>query len=370
MWRPILQIVFIFWVALIPLRGSAQEHLGQQLRAEKATAVDKAIQAEMARQEVIGVAVGIIQDGQVVYLKGYGQANREKRIPVTTETVFNWASNSKPLTAVAAMQLVDQKLLDLDADVRNYVPEFPDKGKVITSRHLLSHQSGIPHYSNGKVVPTQRQYSTDHSLQDPIVALDKFNQSPLLFNPGEKTSYSSYAYILLSAVVQRAGKAPFSDQIQDRIAKPLALKSLQIDIETKTEPNWATGYIKKDGKISPAADMDEYWKQGAGAYKSNIGDFAGWAEALVNHKLVSKEAEKQMWTPQKTSSGETSTYGLGFAFESKGELKVAHNGQQTKATSRLVLYPKSGHGVVILSNCEFANLSTFSTAVYSALNRK
>src|SRR5437763_17217905 len=121
------------------------------------------------------------------------------------------------------MQLVDKHLLDLDADVRKYVPEFPDKGEVITVRHLLCHQSGIPHYGHGRIVPTQRSYTTNQPFLDPVHSLDRFNQSPLIFKPGEKTSYSSYAYILLSAAVQRAGKEPFGEQIQKRIARPLAM---------------------------------------------------------------------------------------------------------------------------------------------------
>src|SRR5690606_10775158 len=118
------------------------------LAAGRAAAVDRAVEAEMERQELVGVAVGVIQGGKVVYLQGYGLADREKQTPVTTKSVFNWASNSKPFAAVLAMQLAEKKKLDLDADVRDYVPEFPDKRARITARHLLDHQSGIPHYGN------------------------------------------------------------------------------------------------------------------------------------------------------------------------------------------------------------------------------
>src|SRR5262245_50657947 len=83
---------------------SAPPH--NSLSAAKAAAVDAAVAAEMKKQDVVGTAVGILQRGEIVYLKGYGLADRDHRTPVTTETVFNWASNSKPLAAVAAMQLV------------------------------------------------------------------------------------------------------------------------------------------------------------------------------------------------------------------------------------------------------------------------
>src|SRR5262245_7703595 len=107
------------------------------LSAEDAADVDEAVLGEMRKQHLVGVAVGLLHDGEIVYLKGYGLADREKRVPVDVETIFNWASNSKPLAAVAAMQLVEQGKLDLDADVRTYVPEFPAHETKITTRELL-----------------------------------------------------------------------------------------------------------------------------------------------------------------------------------------------------------------------------------------
>ncbi len=246
------------------------------LATEKALAVDKAVAAEMGRQNLVGVAIGIIQHGRIVYTKGYGFADRERGVAASDKTVFNWASNSKPLTAVAAMQLVEKGTLDLNRDIRDYVPEFPGKGVVITSRDLLCHQSGIPHYSNGKIIPTTvRQHPSGKPLSDVVLALDQFNRSPLLFNPGEKYSYSSYAYILLSAVVERAGRDGFVSQVQERIAKPLKMTSLQLDVPSGQHDHWTVRYVKnKEGDVVRARPEAEYWKYGAGGFKSNVVDFA------------------------------------------------------------------------------------------------
>ena len=116
--------------------------------------------------------MGILQNNHIVFIRGYGYANAEKKEPVTTHTMFRWASISKTLTAVAAMQLVERHQLDLDADVRGYVPEFPDKGKPITTRQLLCHESGIPHYHNGKIVVTHVNYTVPHPFEDAVTALD------------------------------------------------------------------------------------------------------------------------------------------------------------------------------------------------------
>jgi CubicO group peptidase (beta-lactamase class C family) len=346
----------------------AEQKVSKPLSTPVATAVDAAVQKEMDRQQLVGVAVGIIREGEITYLKGYGLADREKKSPVTTETIFNWASNSKPLAAVAAMQLVEKGKLDLDADVRTLVPEFPDKGSRITMRQLLSHQSGIPHYSNGKIVPTVRKYSSKQPFADPVNSLDKFNRSDLIFTPGEKTAYSSYAYILASAVIQRAGKDAFLDQIKGRIAQPLALRSLVVDDERTQRRNWAAGYVKdRSGQVVPAKEEAHFWKHGGGAFKSDVGDFARWARALIVRELVSEETEKAMWTAQPLSNGDKTTWGLGFTVEQQGGLKVSHNGKQDEATSRMVLYPSARHGIVVMSNGAYGDMGAISTAIYRVL---
>lgn len=360
-----LVVVLIFGTSSL-----AQEKPAKPLTPTVATAVDEAVKAEMEKQQIVGAAVGIIRDGEIVHLQGYGLADREKKVPATTDSIFNWASNSKPLAAILAMQLVDAKKLDLDADVRKYVPKFPDKGEKITTCHLLCHQSGIPHYTNGKVIATERNHSFDE-LFDPIHSLDTFNRSPLIFKPGEKTNYSSYAYILLSAVIQRAGKEPFDKQIANRISKPLKLGSLELDVEAKDQKYWTIGYSKdQGGMVVPTKEEAHYWKYGAGGYKSNIGDFARWAQGLIVRKLVSESAEKAMWTRQKTNDDKLTTWGLGFTVDEQGGLRVSHNGSQPEATTRMVIYPKSRQGVVVMTNCRHASPTAISTAIFAALNRK
>ena len=202
-------------------------------------------------------------------------------------------------------------------------------------------------------------------------ALTWFSASPLLFAPGEKTSYSSYAYVLLSAVIERAGGELFDRQMQSRIAKPLKLESLQLDVTANGQPHWATGYVKRaDDSVVPAAEEAHFWKYGAGGYKSNVRDFARWAQALINHELVKQPAEQQMWMAQKLASGEPGEYGLGFVVEQQNGLKVSHNGAQKEVRTRMVLYPQAKSGVVVMSNCDFADAGKLSTAVFSALDAR
>ncbi len=332
--------------------------------------IDEAVLAEMQRQEVVGLAVGVICDGRIVYVRGYGLADREAAVPVDRDTMFRWASISKPVTAIAAMQLVEQGKLRLDDDVRQYVPEFPDKGHRITVRHLLCHQGGIVHYTNGEVIRTQQQYTNQHPFADVVVALDTFKESPLVCLPGEKNSYSTHGYILLSAVVERAGGQPFADQVQQRITKPLGLGSLQPDYQWVDIPNRTKGYRRVDGKIVGSTDTDVSWKLGGGGFISTIDDMARFATAVTGGRLLQATTWRDVATVQHTNSGEPTGYGLGLSVSGQDrQLKLSHGGSQEKVRARLTTYPKQGSGVVVMCNSEYSDAGRFSTLVFSALSQ-
>ena len=224
-------------------------------------------------------------------------------------------------------------------------------------------------------------YDTPHPFADPITALEIFHEAPLLFQPGEKCAYSSYGYMLLSAVIQRAGGKKFPDQITERIAKPLGLATLQPDYQWENIPHRAIGYRLVPGEIIRSTDTDQSWKWGAGNYISTIGDLAGFAQGLLQGKLIRPDTQKQMWTQQTTRDGQpsaivyggmTTPYGLGFQLQlgKQGQgLKPYHTGGQEKVRTRLVLYPAQNHGMVVMSNCEWANPAFFSTLIYSLLTK-
>lgn len=343
--------------------------LSAQEPFEHAEAVDAAVVAEMEKHHIVGAAVGIIRDSKVVYTQGYGFANLESQTPVTRESVFNWASNSKPLMAIAAMQLVQSGQLDLDQAIEAYLPSLPDTFKPITTRQLLCHQSGIPHYSNGKVIPSGERFSVKEEL-DPLNSIHRFLKSPLIFQPGTKTEYSSYAYVLLSAVVQAAGEQPIADQIKARIIQPLDLNSLQFDLPFASQEHWVTGYAIKSGQPWAIKDYAHFWKHGAGAYKSNIQDFARFAAAVANNELIDEATSTLMWTPQKILSGKVSKYGLGVGVAGNGPgLKVSHGGSQDETRTRMVVSPNQHHGVVVMCNTQDCDPAKISMAVYSAMRK-
>lgn len=346
-------------LCLLCLPASAAE-----LTAKTAALVDKVMAAEMGKQALVGAALGVILDGELAYLKGYGLADRKAAVPVTRKTLFRWASISKSVTSIAAMQLYEKGLLDLGKDVRTYVPEFPDKKALITPRDLLCHQGGIVHYTNGKLIRTRREYDMENPFESVILALDTFKESPLVNQPGEKFSYTTHGFILLSAAIERAGKEKFASQVRNRIILPLGMTTMQPDYQWKTIPNRAVGYLRKKGKVIPSTNTDVSWKLAGGGYISNIDDLAIFARALIHGKLVKPETAKLMWTPQKLKSSKPTTYAYGFNVNGMGaELQVAHNGAQEKTRTRMVIFPRKRFGVVVMSNSEHCNSKKLAAAI-------
>ena len=370
-------ICFTLFLCLIP----------SALAASLSQRIDEAAESEMERQQIVGFAVGIIQENQITHLKGYGWEDREKRIPVTRKTMFRWASISKSLTALAAMQLWEKGHLQLDADVRRYVPEFPNKGHKITPRQLLSHQGGIVHYTNGPVIVTVRQYKQPNPFESVLLALDTFKESPLVNLPGEKYSYTTHGFILLSTAVERAGKEKFAHQIRDRIVKHLRMETLQPDYQWDEIPNRTIGYRKRQEKIVVSSNTDVSWKLAGGGYISNIDDLTKLGEGLLNGKLVKPETLKLMWTPRKTSTGEQTSYGLGFrqwnyvdgklqrTLTKSGESNLkdkmtlrlmGHSGSQQKTKTLLVLEPSKKFGMALMANSEQTKIYEAAEAILKA----
>ena len=332
------------------------------------SALDSAAIAKAEEQELVGLAWAVVREGEPLHRGTFGFADRELNRPVDKSTLFRWASISKPLTAIVAMQLVEEDRLDLARNVREYVPEFPEKPQPINSLQLLAHQGGIVHYTNGPVIRTEVEYEVEHPFEDVILALDTFKESPLVAEPGTKYAYTTHGSILLGAVVQRAGGEPYWKQVKDRIATPLGMKSLRPDYPWTKTPERARGYGRLFGHIVRGMDTDVSWKLPGGGFTSNISDLARFAEGLMDGKLVKPETRELMWTRQPLPEGKTSSYGMGFSVgKAHGQRLISHSGAQESTRTLMRLFPESGLAVVLMSNCEYANLKPIALAMERVL---
>ncbi|MEZ6015592.1 MAG: serine hydrolase domain-containing protein [Planctomycetota bacterium] len=332
------------------------------------TALQGALRKEFDAQGLVGLAVGVVREGRVAHELYFGLADRANEQPVAAHTLFRWASISKPVTAVAALQLVESGALDLDRDVREYVPEFPEKPWPISARQLLCHQGGVVHYTNGEVVRTKREYEAEHPFEDLVVALDMFKESPLIAQPGTTYSYTTHGFMLLGAVVQRAGGAPFAAQVQSRIAAPAGMMTFRPDYQWLELPHRAVGYVRVGERVLPSTNTDVSWKLPGGGYVSTVGDLARFVAALMGDTLLPRRALDRMWTAQRTADGAATSYGLGFGVARvDGRLRVAHTGSQEKTRTLMQFFPDERVGLVLMTNSEWARLGPVAEAAWLLL---
>ena len=220
----------------------------------------------MAVSKVPGLSLAIAVNGQLRWEKGYGLADIENSIPAKTSTVYRLASISKPITAVAAMQLAEHGLLDLDAPVQKYIANFPQKPWPITTRALLAHLGGIRHYNSPAEVNSTRHYL---GVTEP---LEIFQRDPLVAEPGTAYHYTTYGYVLAGAVIEAAAGKRFSDCLRDGIFKPAGMQHIQADDLFAIIRNRSRGYrLNPSGQVENCAPADTSNKIPGGGLELNSG---------------------------------------------------------------------------------------------------
>jgi CubicO group peptidase (beta-lactamase class C family) len=316
--------------------------------AEKEKEVAAAVEKLRADQGIPGIGAAVALGGELVWAAGFGQSDVENAVPVTNATTFRLGSISKPISAVAAMQLVEQGKLDLDAEVQRYVPAFPKKPWPITTRQLLAHLAGIRHYQ-GDEFDSIRRYS------GVTEGLDIFKDDPLLYEPGTKYSYSTYGYSLVGAVVEAAAGRPFVPLLHDAVFVPAGMTTARDDDARAIIPGRAQGYFKgPDGGLQNSEPADTSYKIPGGGIIATATDVARFGAAFLEGRLVRPATVATMLTPVPTRDGVPHAYGLGFSSRSGPPREAWHTGGQQRISTALYLRPDSGVVVVVLTNLEDA----------------
>ncbi|GAG39274.1 unnamed protein product, partial [marine sediment metagenome] len=171
-----------------------------------------------------GCAVAIIQDGKIVYKKGYGMADLEHNVPITPNTIFTPGSISKQFTAMCILLLAEQDRISLDDDIRKYFPLFPDYGQTITIRYLIHHTSGIRDYTGLVGLKGMNTLEMTNLPMREVLRL-VFKQKELNFTPGEQQLYSNSNYVMLAAIIKNVTGKTLREFAEEHIFKPLGMKN-------------------------------------------------------------------------------------------------------------------------------------------------
>lgn len=330
-------------VSLAPISSFAEANLPVQK-------IDSYLEKQLKSNNIPGLSVAITHNGRVVYSKGLGTAGKNR--PVTPDTRFAIASLSKAFTAMAVMQLVEAGKIQLDTPVEEVLPGFrvnDARSSQITIRHLLNQTSGLADEVNLDV-SVQPQ---PKSLDDVIKRLQKVE---LEATPGQKFNYHNPNFETLARIVEVVSKETFPNYLQKHIFQPLEMNQtthVSNIGDFQSVKNISDGHSLLFGQ--PIADNTFDWfATGSHGIVSTVSDMAKWMSVHQNNglyegkKLLSEAGIKTMHSPVSDSI----SYGMGWMTgETNGnEKQVYHDGTLADFKSELVLLPKQGYGIVLLSN--------------------
>jgi len=308
--------------------------------------LDLYLQRYYKNKSVPSISAGVYYKNKIVWLKTEGYADLENLVPANTKTIYRIASVSKSITAVAIMQLVEQKKIFLDEDVRKYLPWFPAKKWKFTIRQVLSHTSGIRNYHDG-------EFDSKNYFRNTKEAINFIAKDSLEFEPGTKFLYTTLGYNLLAGVIESVTGMEFISYLKKFIFNVCGMNNTFPEYQNELIYNRARGYVKnafRKFQNAPLADLSV--KFAGGGLISTSEDLLKFAAAIMNNKLIRKETLDTMLVQMKLKSGKMFGYSLGFSkgTDSAGRKYFYHFGGGTGFTSQLLIYPDENLASVYLIN--------------------
>lgn len=298
-------------------------------------------------KNIVGAAAGYTVEGKMIWKQSKGFACRNTKKAFHPRTRTRIASIAKPMTSTAVMQLVEQGLVQLDAPVREYLPDFPVKAKgEITIRQLLSHTSGISQYQSTKETENTTYF---RSLRE---AMAVFVDRPLLFEPGTDFFYTSYGYVVLGRVIESVSGMTFGQYMKKNVWEPAGMADTGVEKTGMDIAGRSCLYHRKKNKAKEAKQNDLTNRIPGGGFYSTLEDVLKFGNALLDGTLIQPATLDKMIEiqyPQK----EGNPYGLGWFLYGpppNQNLVIGHSGEQTGCASQLMIIPKSNTVVAVLSN--------------------
>jgi serine beta-lactamase-like protein LACTB len=298
-------------------------------------------------KNIPSVSAGILSEGIIMWTGAAGYSDVENSIPATNKTIYRIASISKPITAVAILQLAEKGKINLDEDARKYIPYFPQKKWKFTVRQLLNHTSGIRNYKTADEFNNKEHFNTTEQ------ALMVIMNDPLNFKPGTRFQYTTLGYNLLAAIIESVSGMDYNTYIRKFIFDPAGMTSTFAEVQKNIVYNRAHGYIKNEYRElenAPLADLSI--KYAGGGLISTAGDLLKFADCLMKGILIKPSTLDTMLIPAKLSNGKIIDYGLGLSFgtENSGDYFFAHAGNGTGFSSFFVAFPREKLAAVCLVN--------------------
>lgn len=315
-----------------------------------------------------GYVLAVTSNGQIVHEEFRGLAEMKTKKPIGRNTAFRLASLSKQFTAMAIMILEKRRRLSYDAPLSRFFPDFPDYGRNITVRQLLTHSSGMPDHEQPLYRQLKRNPRLVPNIYDSLKVLQRLDK--LFFPAGTKYQYSDSGYVVLALIIEKVSGLSYRDFLTKNILKPLNMANSDVLDDTKPKiDNRAYGYrTLKNGFKLFDYDPLNYIVGDEGVY-SSIVDMVKWSHAWEKPLLVSNESLDQALTSQRLLNGKIGKAGFSWLIDSYRKEKIIYQDGLWVGFRNIILkIPNKNVSVIILSNR--TDLETTKQRIAAAWSKK
>lgn len=312
--------------------------------AQEMTGRAEALMKAYVEQHKFSGAVLVARGGKVEFQQAYGLANRDWNVPNTLTTKFRIGSVTKPMTAVAILQLEEQGKLKTSDAACQYLPACPEAWRPVTIQQLLNHTSGIPGFTERAEYGRLKHLPSRYEEQTKAVW-----DLPLKFQPGEKFDYSNTGYVMLGQVIEKVAGKPFEVYLREAIFAPAGMNQTLVDRNEAVVAQRARGYRTNGGMVQVAEHIDMRIPGAAGAVISTVEDLYRFHQALNGDKLLTAASKEKLFTVAHNE------YASGWIVQKRnGKTIQGHSGGIDGFAAQLLRIPEDDVFVAVLSNYEDA----------------
>ncbi len=354
------------WLFLLACSGcfSTGEKIGPvDGYAPLAREMERIIAREMEKKSIPALSIALVDGPRIVWARGFGFADPEKKVQATAETVYRVGSVSKLFTDIAIVREVERGTLDLDAPVSRYLPDFRPQGSPalpITLRQLMAHRSGIVRE------PPRGSYfdAEPPSLEETVASL---NSTAMVYEPQTRTKYSNAGISVAGLVLERLHRRPFEKLIAETLLEPLRLADSSFEATSRVRSGLAQASMwSYYGQPVPAPTF-LLGTGPAGNLYSTASDLGRFLIFLLrggqgpSSRILTRESLEAMWTPQFVAAGEKSGFGLGFVVaefagpDAVRHRAVGHGGAVYGFSTDVVALPDAGLGAAAMASLDVTN---------------
>jgi D-alanyl-D-alanine carboxypeptidase len=362
---PLPRILALLAVLQFSLTRAAGAEPNRDSHAPKSfdlKAIDEYVAGQVQERGFVGLSLAILQDGKIVFAKGYGKSSLKDGTPVEPTTAFGVGSITKQFTSASILLLAEEGKLSVRDPVAKYYPDLT-RAKDITLYDLMTHTSGYVDYSPYSFLDPRQQKpeAADEIIRD-------FAGRKLDFEPGSRYSYSNTGYLILGRVVEKVSGQPFGRFLERRILKPLSMEhsALEPPQDGKLVSLGYTAFMLSAPELSPPeADA---WNHAAGGLYASASDLARWDLALMSGKVLKEESYRLMTTARHLSDGRIKNYGCGQRILNvDGETVLRHTGSVSGFLAYNAMIPGTRSAVVLLTNGDHIEATALHDEILSRL---